>query len=481
LKRIVRHSQAIPMKPYRSALASAIFCASIATTLGCGIAAAAEHFPGTTWERADPAVAGWAADKLAKAEAWSKRIGSTSVMVVHHGAVIAEWGDTAAKTPLASVRKSLLSALIGISVERGQIDRSQPIGALGIDDNEPSLTAEEKSATVRDLLTSRSGIYHAALYESSAMAAQRPPRFRHKPGSFWYYNNWDFNTLGTIYERAARSSIFDAFEREIARPIAMQDYTPADGEYVTGAGSVHPAYPFKMSARDLARFALLYLRKGRWQDQQIIPAAWVEESTRAYSSSEWGPGYGYLWWTGPINNGVAPAVNLPDGTFFAQGLGGQFAFVIPVHDLVVVHRGPHIEGGLANLRTVGRLLWLILDAGKFPDIGPDASLEAAQGMRADGDLLSRMLTGKTLLYGDAAARGPHRIRLNADGTAAVLRGKEPTELDTGSWSIREGQLCREWKKMEPRQMCLTVASDGSRVQLFDRMGLMYIDARIADQ
>ena len=113
------------------------------------------------------------------------------------------------------------------------------------------------------------------------MAAQRPPRFSHKPGSFWYYNNWDFNTLGTIYERAVRSSIFDAFEREIARPIGMQDYRPADGEYVTGAGSVYPAYPFKMSARDLARFALLYLSKGRWQDRQIIPASWVEESARA--------------------------------------------------------------------------------------------------------------------------------------------------------------------------------------------------------
>jgi CubicO group peptidase (beta-lactamase class C family) len=469
------------MRPFRPGLAGAIFCACIAATLGCGIAGAAERFPGTTWERADPAVAGWAADRLAAAEAWSRRIDSTSVMVVHRGAVIAEWGDTAAKTPLASVRKSLLSALIGIAVERRQIDLSQPIGALGIDDNEPSLTAEEKSATVRNLLTSRSGIYHAALYESSAMAVQRPSRFSHKPGSFWYYNNWDFNTLGTIYERAVRSSIFDAFEREIARPIGMQDYTPADGEYVTGAGSVHAAYPFKMSARDLARFALLYLRKGRWQDQQIIPAAWVEESTRAHSSSEWGPGYGYLWWTGPINSGAAPAVNLPDGTFFAQGLGGQFAVVIPVHDLVVVHRGAHVEGGLANLRTVGRLLWLILNAGKFPDIGPDASLEAAQGIRADGDLLSRTLTGKTLLYGEAAARGPHRIRLNADGTAAVLRGKEPTELDRGTWSIRENELCREWEKSEPRQRCMAAVITGSKVQLFDRMGLMLIEARVVEE
>src|SRR6202008_3850881 len=119
------------------------------------------------------------------------------------------------------------------------------------------LTAEEKGATVRDLLMARSGIYHAALYETAAMAAQRPRRFSHKPGSFWHYNNWDFNTLGTIYERAVRSPIFDGFEREIGRPIGMQDYRPADGESVTGPASVYPAYPFKMSARDLARFGLL--------------------------------------------------------------------------------------------------------------------------------------------------------------------------------------------------------------------------------
>ena len=397
-------------------------------------------------------------------------------MVVHHGAVVAEWGDTAAKTALASVRKSLLSALIGNAVERNEIDLQQTIGSLGIDDNEPSLSAEEKTATVRDLLQARSGVYHATLYETRGMAAARPARHSHKPGTFWYYNNWDFNTLGTIYERAVRSSIFDAFEREIAKPIGMEDYRPSDGQYVTGAASVYPAYPFKMSARDLARFALLYLHKGRWQDIQVVPASWVGESTKAYSQSASG-GYGYLWWTGPIN-GVAASVNLPGGTFFAAGFGGQYAFVIPVHDLIVVHRGPHSEGGSANLRTVGRLLWLILDAAKFPDIGPDASLEAAQGMRADGDALSRMLTGKTLLYGDVAPGGPYRVRLNADGTAAALRGKEPAEFDTGTWRIHENKFCREWKKTEPRQMCMAAVSAGSKIQIFDSMGLMFIEARI---
>ena len=467
------------MKLHRLGLGVGILCASL--TLGAVAEAppSADRFPAAGWEHVDPDIAGWSRDKLAKAETWSRRIGSTAVMVVHRGAVVAQWGDTAAKTPLASVRKSLLSALIGQAVERGQINLSQSIGALGIDDNEPSLTVEEKTTTVRDLLQARSGIYHAALYETPAAAALRPPRFSHKPGTFWYYNNWDFNTLGTIYEHAVRSSIFDALAREIAGPIGMQDYQPSDGDYVTGAASVYPAYPINMSARDLARFALLYLHKGRWGDRQIVPARWVEESTQAYSRSDFGPGYGYLWWIGSINSGAAASVVLPPGSFFAQGLGGQFAFVIPTYDLVVVHRAPHVPGG-PSFRDIGRLLWLLFDARQFPDIGPDASIEAARYARADGEALSRMLSGKTLLFGEAAMHGPYRMRLNADGSATALRGHEPIEFDTGSWHVQGDRFCRDWKKSEPRHMCFAVVGDGSHIQLFDGKGLMYIDARVVD-
>ena len=123
----------------------------------------ADRFPDAEWQHVDPAAAGWSADELKAAEEWSGHMGSTAVVVIQHGAVVAEWGDIAAKTQLASVRKSLLSALIGIAVERRQIVLDQPIGELGIDDNEPSLTAEEKTATVRELPEARSGIYHPAL------------------------------------------------------------------------------------------------------------------------------------------------------------------------------------------------------------------------------------------------------------------------------------------------------------------------------
>ncbi|MBV9965495.1 MAG: serine hydrolase [Alphaproteobacteria bacterium] len=450
----------------------------------CGIAAdaaaddIAERFPGAEWDHLAPAAAEWSAEQLKAAEDWSGKIGSSAVMVVHHGAIVAEWGDTAARTPLASVRKSLLSALYGMAVERGQIDLKQTVAQLGIDDNEPSLTAEEKTATVRDLLQARSGVYHAALYETPGMAARRPARHSHPPGTFWYYNNWDFNTLGAIYEHTTRHSIFDAFDSEIARPIGMEDYKSSDGQYVTGAASVYPAYPFDMSARDLARFALLYLHKGEWRHRQIVPAAWVEESTKPYSQSGFGPGYAYLWWTGFADNAIAPIVKVPDGTFFAWGYGGQFAFVMPADDLVVIHRAAHQSD--IKLRSIGRLLWLVLDAGHFRDIGPDASIAAPRGDRLAGDALKQVLSGKTLRFGDGIENGPIRIRLSEDGGAAALRGAEPAQFDTGTWHVEDDRLCRDWQKTQPLHACWTAVVDGAQIDLFDRNGLMVIAARIED-
>ena len=130
------------------------------------------------------------------------------------------------------------------------------IGSLGIDDNAPSLTEAEKAATVADLLKARSGIFHAALYETPRMARLRPPRGSHPP-EFWYYNNWDFNALGTIYERAVGHSCSTAFDEKIARPIGMQDYQPSDGEYVRGRRPIMPLIHSHERARS-ARFALLY-------------------------------------------------------------------------------------------------------------------------------------------------------------------------------------------------------------------------------
>ena len=135
------------------------------------------------WEVLEPSAAGWSADLLDKARAYAAASGSNAVMIVHHGRVIAEWGDTSHRTDVASVRKSLLSALFGIAIEEGKVKLSDTLATLGINDKEPSLTSSELKATLADLLTSRSGIYHPIDLEPAAVAAQRPPRGSHATGS----------------------------------------------------------------------------------------------------------------------------------------------------------------------------------------------------------------------------------------------------------------------------------------------------------
>jgi CubicO group peptidase (beta-lactamase class C family) len=334
----------------------------VACLLAVPALAPAATVPGATWAEVPPAQSGWSPQKLAAAEAYAGHHDVTSLFIVQHGVVVASWGDVAAPTQLNSVRKSLLDALIGIEVARHRIDLDATLGQQGIDDTPPRLTAEEKTATVRMLLEARSGVYHPALYETPGMAKHRPPRGSHAPGTFWYYNNWDFNALGTIYEKATETSIYQAFEANIAGPIGMQDYDPAAQHEVTGAASIHPAYVFHMSARDLARVALLYLDGGRWGDRQVVPADWVRASTTSYSEASHGFGYGYLWWTAatPPDRDI---LNLPPGAFFMWGAGGQFAFAIPRDDLVIVERtdtGLHLPE--PPLRDVAALLRLILAA-----------------------------------------------------------------------------------------------------------------------
>ncbi len=435
-------------------------------------ARAGDSFPGTEWERVTPKELGWSEAELMQARAFSEQFAGSAVIIIQHGKVVAEWGDTAKRMELASVRKSLLSALIGIAVSEHLINLDSTLGELGIDDNSPSLTEVEKGATVRQLLEARSGVYHATLYETPAMARARPPRGSHLPGTFWYYNNWDFNTLGTISEHATGTGIFEALYRKIAKPIGMQDYRPQDGEYFRGDASTHPAYPIRMSARDLARFAVLYLHKGNWAGHQIVPRDWVEESTHAYSKSAFGPGYGYLWWTDFIDDVLAPVVHLPEGSFFALGDGGQYAMVVPALDLVVVQRGDRdINKVGPSMHDVGRLLWLVLKAEGY-DPGPDASITGASGERPKDEGLRTAFLGRTITYGARLKEGPCTLRFEPDDQITYLHWGPRCGPSPGRWMVAEDQFCIEGVE----RRCFIPVVNGNRIELFDRYGAMQIDA-----
>jgi len=309
--------------------------------LFCMVGSVLRAEPGKDWQAVDPASSGWSVDKLETARGLAQQLGSTGVFIVRDGLLVARWGDVERKVNVASVRKSLLNALYGIAVGEGRIDINATLAQLKIDDRAPSLTDIEKQATIRDLLMARSGIYHPAASETAAMKRNRPERGSHAPGTFWFYNNWDFNTLGAIYRQQTGEDIFASFATRIAEPIGMQDFSAGDGRYIFDPASDIPAYQFRLSARDMARFGLLFLQQGQWLGRKIVPADWVKQSTAAYSQSNRGrQGYGYMWW-------VLPSDVWGNGAAYAAGFAGQFIAYVPAKHLVVtqtVDRGDNRPG-----------------------------------------------------------------------------------------------------------------------------------------
>ena len=238
-------------------------------------------YPNESWAPSVPKDLGWSTQKLTEVARFLQTVPEGSLMVVEKGRVIAEWGDIAKPVKLSSVRKSLLSALYGIYAHEGRIDLSMTLEQLAIDDV-PPLTAAERQATVLDILKARSGIYRGFVGGTPAMRAQMPARGSHAPGTFWYYNDWDFNVAGTILEQQVRLDLGVAFRDRVGAPLQMQDFRAEDVYYVTAPPrkppdetSIHRAYQFRMSTRDLARFGYLFLRGGNWRGSSLVPPAWV--------------------------------------------------------------------------------------------------------------------------------------------------------------------------------------------------------------
>ena len=356
------------MPPRRARRPLLPFCLILLLVAGfqAGPLAAQDVYPGRSWAHvASPEAAGFSSEGLKAARDYAATINTEAVMIVAGGRVVDEWGPTSTRFNIHSIRKSLLSALYGIHVADGEIDLSKTMGDLGIDDNAPSLTDEEKQATVHDLLKARLGVYHPALYETAAMAAARPPRHSHPPGTFWYYNNWDFNALGFIFEHLTKTDLFRDFQARLAEPIGMEDFRIEDTQYVSGADSVYPAYPFRLTAQGhgalraalpAARALGLAADRAGGLGDRVGEVLLGRRPCPAATATCGGL---------PSMAGTCRASRCPDGSYSARGAGGHYILVIPAYDLVIVHRvNTDIQGRSVSSAEFGRLVKLILDARK---------------------------------------------------------------------------------------------------------------------
>ncbi|HKS07105.1 MAG TPA: serine hydrolase [Gemmatimonadaceae bacterium] len=339
----------------RALLAGLVAAATAAGTGAQSTAASAPVFPGAEWERiARPESVGWSATGLDSVRAKLAKLLTTAFMAIVGGRVLMQYGDVQRVSYLASARKSVLSMLYGIYHDRGKIDLNKTLAQLGIDDV-GGLTAQEKEATALDLIRARSGVYHAASNPGDNLASA-PPRGSQKHGAYFLYSNWDFNALGTIFERQTGVDIYDALQRDLAEPLGMRDFNRATQQKMGDLSlSVHPAYHMWLSTRDMARLGYLMLRRGNWNGRQIISESWVRESTRTQTPRvEMNPasvrngvfGYGYLWW-------VFDKPNMPPdiaGAYTALGAFGQMILVVPNLDLVVVHKTAPESGDVSEVQ-----------------------------------------------------------------------------------------------------------------------------------
>jgi len=341
------------LRPFTRTTTSLLLGLCAAAALTCGLAAqngSAEVVPGSAWATIDSAATTpSSAARFDALRAFLKTTPTTGLMAVVGGRVAFQYGDVARVSKVASVRKSVLAMLYGKHVAAGRVDLGQTVKQLGLDDLQPFLP-EEEGATLLQLLTARSGIYLPA--GNPELTALSPRRGSQSPGTYFQYQNWDFNAAGAAFEKLTGTRIFDAVETDLARPLGMQDFSVSRQKAISAMpDSRFPEYAMYFSTRDMARLGLLMLRGGSWNGAQLIPRAWCERITTLVTphrdihptnlgsgawASRWG--YGMLWWVwdAPTLPGVITGPY--SGAYTAMGAFGQYITVLPVLDMVIAHK-----------------------------------------------------------------------------------------------------------------------------------------------
>ena len=327
--------------------------------------------PFSTYESAE--AANFDPEKLDQVTAFIQENARTTGMVVlYKGKMIYSYGDIQKVSYIASCRKSILSMLYGKYVDNGTIDLTQNIGALGINEKD-GLLPIEKEATIDHIITSRSGVFHVAAnggYDKGNFLE----RGSVEPGSYWVYNNWDFNVAGHIFEQYAGRSIYEEIEEQFAKPLGFEDWNIKNQKkYGKKSKSQYPAYHMYFSTRDMAKLGQLMLNEGEWNGQQLISKEWIEKTTSMVTPFEtlverFGPAhpdavhmsYGYMWWL--VENYRGKEVY--KGAYQASGYGGQFITIIPEMEMVVAHKTKLdllTLTGLSYKETSGDVYWQMID------------------------------------------------------------------------------------------------------------------------
>lgn len=256
----------------------------------------------------------------------------------------------------ASAGKTLTATLVGIAQEEGRLFLNQPTSEI-LGPGWSSLTAEQENRIqIRHHLSMTTGL-DEGVSNSDDYAAENL-RYLTDPGQRWAYHNAPYTLLDTILSRATGSDLPDYFHQKIASKIGMSGFWQK-----IGFNQV-----FFSDARSMARFGLLVLAEGKWENQEIIGDRHYLQAM-VTPSQTLNESYGYLWWLNGQESYMLPGIQNPlPGSFIpngpsdmvcGMGRDGQFLCVVPSERLVLVRLGENPDQSIIPFRFLDTI-WEVL-------------------------------------------------------------------------------------------------------------------------
>lgn len=307
-----------------------------------------------------------ALDAVAKTAAEVPRL--HSLLVSHQGTLVLERylnGRRATQhANVKSVSKSVISALVGIAIEQKHIPSvREPISTYFPELLREEAQASKRAITVEDLLTMRSGLestsgrnYGAWVTSKNWVRFALTRELDTPPGQEMEYSTGNTHLLSAILTRATGRSTWQYAQDVLARPLGFSlARWPQDPQGIYFGGN-----DMLFTPRQLVTFGEMYLQRGRHDDRQVVPARWVDDSFVPRGQSDFNDQlYGYGWWMREFAGEQA---------YFAWGFGGQYVFIIPRLQLVVVTTSSTATGEerRGHRRTVFGLLERIIES-----LGPE--------------------------------------------------------------------------------------------------------------
>jgi CubicO group peptidase (beta-lactamase class C family) len=313
-----------------------------------------------TWETTSAASLGWDITKLNEAIAFAQSKNTYGLIILHKGRLVTEqyWNGWNKDTRyfIASAGKSVTAFLAGIAQQEGALNINNKTSAYLGAGWTSCPRAKEDLITVKHQLTMTTGLDYNVPDDNCITPACLT--YKADAGTQWYYHNAPYRLLQDVIANATSTNYNTYTRLKLADKIGMKNYTWFN-------------YILWLNTRDMARFGLLTLSKGKWDTQTLMTdAAYFSAMTN--SSSNLNQSYGYLWWLNGKTSFMAPgtafvfpgslAPSAPADMFSALGKGDKKIYVIPSLDLVVVRHGDDTGDNVLGPSSFDEVFWQKLKA-----------------------------------------------------------------------------------------------------------------------